>query len=166
MLVTRLDAILLTADDLPTLELDPVYNNPIRGPIKEPPVVEGFTHSWNGDQPEEDIRVRYWLFDSSDNAQKAADKWRSVIAQAGIKINGKRESAYQPEINSSDIIGDATWRVIDDGQGRSGNSIWFVKNNVLVYVMGGARPGINQLPLTRAVARKIEAKIDAVLSKP
>ena len=67
-------------------------------------------------------------------------------------------SVYQPEPSVEDVIGDATWRP------ASHASLWFVKNNVLVYVMDGSLLH-NQLALTRAVARKIETKINAVLEK-
>ena len=153
-IVPRLDAVTLTADNVPTMELDG-GNHPIRGVFKEPPVVAGFEQWWDGIQPEENIAVKYWLFQTCDDAKKAADVWRNGIAAAAIKINGKIESAYQPEPNPAEVIGDATWRCEE--------SIWFVKNNVLVYVMG--RSLTNQLPLTRAVARKVEAKIEGVLNK-
>ena len=161
-IVPRLDAVILTADDVPTMELNGAHR--IGGVFKDPPTVAGFDQWWDGIQPEEHIAVKYWLFQTNDDAQKAAAEWRSGIAAAAIKINGKIESAYQPEPNPEHVIGDATWRVSKTRRGRSGNSIWFVKNNVLVYVMG-RRPSINQLPLTRAVARKIEVKIEAVLNK-
>ncbi len=157
MLVRKLDAIILTADDLPTMELDAVTSGGSGGVRKEPPVVDGFRQSWNGTQPEEHIYVDYWLFQTVADAQKAAAAWRRFIAADAIEINGKIESAYQPEPNAEDVIGDATWRVENDA------SIWFfVKNNLLVYITA-RRPLVNQLPLTRSVARKIEAKIVAVL---
>ena len=159
MLVRRLDAIILTANDLPTIAVDDFPANvPFRGASKEPPVVDAFIHSWDGTQPEEHITVRYWLFQSVADAQKATDQWRSILSSLAIVINGKIESVYQPEPNAEDVIGDATW--------RSANSafLWFVKNNVLVYIMA-RRPLVNQLTFTRSVARKIEAKINAVLEK-
>ena len=157
MLVKKLDTILLTANDLPTMEVDASANFRIRGVGKQPLVVDGFLQAWDGTRPEEDITVRYWLFRSVGDAQKAADVWRSFIAAAAIEIDGKTESAYQPEPNPEDVIGDATWRPEND------TSIWFVKNNVLVYVMANDVLG-DQL-WNRAVARKIEAKINAALPK-
>ncbi len=53
---------------------------------------------------------------------------------------------------------DPTWRL------ENKSDIRCLKNNVLVYIMAGGT-SVNQLPLTRSVARKIEAKIDAVLKK-
>ncbi len=158
MLVGKLSAILLTTDDVPTMKLDPVVTGHRRGVVKYPPVLAGFEQSWNGTRPEELIYVNYWLFQSVRDAQKAADVWRSFIAAAAIEVNGRIESAYQPELNPEDVIGDATWRV------AGAPEIWFVKNNVLVYIIG-RRSQVDQRQLTRAVARKIEAKINAALPK-
>ncbi len=158
MLVRKLDAVILTADDLPMMEVDAGLNFPIPGLAKQPPVVDGFVHVWNETQSEEGVYCKYWLFQSVADAQKAADQWRGFLASATIEINGQRESAYQPEPNAVDVIGDATWRPAND------TSIWFVKNNVLVYVMGSTL-SINQLPLTRSVARKIETKINTALNQ-
>ena len=119
MLVRRLDAIILTADDLPTMEVDAVTSNGSGGVRKEPPVVDGFRQSWNGTQPEEHIYVDYWLFQTVADAQKAAAAWRNFIAAAAVEINGKIESAYYPEPNAEDVIGDATWHPANDA------SIWF-----------------------------------------
>ncbi|MDD9972904.1 MAG: hypothetical protein OXU27_02810 [Candidatus Poribacteria bacterium] len=158
MLVRNLDAILLTVDDLPTMTVDAASNRRIRGPAKQPPIVDGFGQSWDGNQPEEHIYVKYWLFSSTADAQTAADVWRNFIASAAIEVNGRIESAYQPEPYAAEVIGDATWRT------ANGASIWFVKNNVLIYVMR-RRPEVYQLKFTRMVARKIEAKINAALPK-
>ena len=158
MLVRNLDAILLTVDDLPTMQVDTSSAFRVGGFANEPPTVDGFLHYWDGTQPQEHIAVRYCLFRSVADAQTAADVWRNYIAAAAVEINGRIESAYQPEPNAADVIGDATWRIAD------GASIWFVKNNVLIYVMR-RRPEVYQLKLTRSVARKIEAKINAALNQ-
>ena len=150
MLVRKLDAVMLTANDLPTtMELDVRSSFAISGKRKFPPIVDGFLQSWNSTRPEEDISVSYWLLRSVEDARTAAGGWMGTLASAGI---------YLPEPRPENVIGDATWRIENNA------SIWFVKNNVLVYIMGG-RPKINQLPFTRSVARKIEAKINAVLPK-
>ncbi|MCD6505104.1 hypothetical protein J7M22_00635 [Candidatus Poribacteria bacterium] len=154
MYVTRLDSIILTEDDLPNLKLTQAV--PIRGAWKEPPCLAGFHQYWDGNKEEEHIGVRYWLFDTIRNAQKAADKWRFAIAQGAVIIDGKPDSIYQPETDPNAIIGDKTWRAYD--------CIWFVKANVLVHVSGQSL--IDQLSFTRMVARKIEAKISAELNKP
>ncbi|MDE0683829.1 MAG: hypothetical protein OXI63_13005 [Candidatus Poribacteria bacterium] len=155
MLVRKLDTIMLTANDLPTMELDTPMSGRSAGVRKEPPTVDGFYQTWDGTQPEKHIMyIRYWLFRTVADTQNAADEWRSFIAAAAIQINGQRVSAYQPEPNAEDVIGDATWRIANDA------SIWFMKNNVLVLITA------NQLPLTRSVARKIETKINAALSQP
>ena len=149
-LVRKLNAILLTTDDLPiTMKLDIGSSSTIRGFGKQPPVVDGFSQSWNSTRPEETINVKYWLFPSVSKAQTAADQWRGFLSS---------QSFYQPEPNAAEVIGDATWRI------ENTSSIWFVKNNVLVYIMA-RRPFINQLKFTRSVARKIETKINAALNQ-
>ena len=159
MLVRKLDAVILTANDLPTMEINVSATRRRGGIAKQPPVVDGFKQSWDGTQPEEHITINYWLFQSVADAQKAAYEWRGLIASAAIEINGKIDSVYQPEPNAEDVIGDATWRPANSAH------LWFVKNNVLVYIKRG-NPFVDQLPLTRAVARKIETKINAVLNQP
>ena len=149
MLVRKLNAVLLTTDDLPTMELDTSYAYPIIGHTEEPPIFDGFSQSWDGTQPEEHITMDYWLFRRVADAQKAADQWRGLLSS---------QSFYQPEPNAADVIGDATWRIPNT------SSIWFVKNNVLVHIKAG-RPFINQLRFTRSVARKVEAKINAALNQ-
>ncbi|MDE0686286.1 MAG: hypothetical protein OXI63_25445, partial [Candidatus Poribacteria bacterium] len=145
MLVRKLDAVILTANDLPTMQVDVSTADRRGGMAKQPPVVDGFSHSWNGTQPEERFNIKYWLFQSVADARKAANHWQGFLASGGI---------YLPEPNAADVIGDATWRIPNNA------SIWFVKNNVLVYVRKG-NPFVDQLPLTRSVARKIETKINA-----
>lgn len=145
-LVRELDAVMLTANDLPTMKLDTSSSFTIPGFGKQPPVVDGFTQYWKGTQPEERITIRYWLLRSVEEAKKAAEDWRHFLASQGF---------YEPEPNPEDVIGDATWRI------ENASSLWFVKNNVLVYVRGG-NPFVNQLTLTRSVARKIETKINNV----
>ena len=150
MLVRTLDAVMLTANDLPaTMELDVRSSFAISGKRKLPPIVDGFLQSWNSTRPEEDISVSYWLLRSVEEAKTAAGEWMGTLASGGI---------YLPEPKPENVIGDATWRI------KNNAAIWFVKNNVLVFIMGG-RPRINQLPFTRSVARKIEAKINAALNQ-
>ena len=157
VLVRKLNAVILTATDLPTLEED--SGRRIDGEIDQPPVIDGYIQYWDGARPEEHIGVRYWLFGSIADTQRAADQWRWTHSALGVEVNGKIEPILQPEPTAADVIGDATWRP------ANGSSIWFVKGNVLVYIQA-RRPKVNQLPLTRSVARKIEAKINAVLSQP
>ena len=146
MLVRKLEAVMLTANDLPpTMELSVRSSFAISGKRKSPPIVDGFSQSWNSTRSEENIYVSYWLLRSVEDAKTAAGEWMGTLASAGI---------YLPEPRPEDVIGDATWRIEND------SSIWFVKNNVLVHIMGKS-PKINQLPFTRSVARKIEAKINA-----
>lgn len=154
MLVRRLDAVILTVQDLPMME---VNNGFLRGLYETPSIVKGLEQSWDGSQPEEHLYVYYWLFGSVADAREAADKWRGLISARMVKVNGKWVHAYQREPTAADVIGDATWRVENHA------SIWFVKNNVLIYIIA-RRPKVNQSVLTRKVARKIEAKINGVLN--
>ena len=150
MLVRKLDAVILTVNDLPTMEVDGRITGHRQGIAKQPPVVDGFKQSWNGTQPEENITINYWLFQSVADAEKAAGQWCGFTASQGF---------HEPEPNAEDVIGDFTLRIPGSA------SIWFVKNNVLVYIMKG-NPLVDQLTLTRSVARKIETKINAVLNQP
>ena len=150
MLVRKLDAVMLTANDLPaTMELDVSSSFAISGRRKFPPIVDGFTQTWDSTRPEENIDVHYWLLRSVKDGRTAGVKWMDTLASAGI---------YLPEPRPEDVIGDATWRI------ENKECILFVKNNVLVYIMGN-NPLVNQIPFTRSVARKIEAKINAALPK-
>ena len=156
MLVRSLDAVVLTAKDLPTLEEDLSVRRSMSGIEARPATVDGLDHSWDGSLPEEHICVRYWLFGSVAEARTAADSWRDFISAGTVEIDGRIESVYQPEPNAEEVIGDATWRPANSAP------IWFVKSNVLVFI-GAGRPEVNQLPFTRSVARKIVAKIEAAL---
>ena len=156
MLVRKLNAVILTATDLPTMEED--SGRRIDGEIDQPPVIDGYIQYWDGSQPEEHLYVYYWLFGSVADAREAADKWRGLISARMVKVNGKWVHAYQREPTAAGVIGDGTWRVENHA------SIWFVKKNVLVYIIA-QRPKVNQLPFTRSVGRKIEAKINAVLNR-
>ena len=150
MLVRKLDAVILTPNDLPTMEVGAVTpSHRVNGIAKEPPVVDGFHQSWDGTQPEEHIAVSYWLFQDIADAQKAANHWYEFLGP---------QAFYQSEPNAADVIGDATWRIPD------ASSLWFVKNNVLIYIMDRSLLH-NQLTLTRSVARKVEAKIAAASEK-
>lgn len=152
--VVRLDPVILTQGDLPKMRLTSSRrgSRPSSGvPSMDFPVIVEFEQGWNGNQ----LTVGYWLFDSSYTAKKAADEYTFRMV-AGVPD-------YQPESNPEDIIGDATWRIIPKRWWEKDRTdLWFVKNNVVVYVSAdGQSP--DQLQFARDVARKIEAKIKAVL---
>lgn len=73
---------------------------------------------------------------------------------------------FDPELNPENIIGDATWHYTPQRQTERINDteILFVKHNVAVLIMANDHPS-NQLQFVQDVARKIEAKITAVLEK-
>ena len=162
LLVRQLDVILLTADDLPPrLTLKTSHSFYKRGAslrvvgfsqswgAADPDVV-GFSQLWVGDPPEERIAVTYWLFESADAAEKSTELVPGVLVSEGI---------YQREIDAEAIIGDLTWC----GLPPDNASLWFVKNNVLVFINPSGT--FDQLRFTRAVARKIEAEIASVLQQ-
>ena len=94
-----------------------------------------FKQSWG-----EGVIVRYSLFNSTSAAQSAI----------------RPLPGYRPEPNPEEVIGDGTWRV------RKPPGIYFVKHNVLVFIIVEGHPS-HRLQVARDIARKIEAKIAAVL---
>ncbi|MDE0016155.1 MAG: hypothetical protein OXU51_08220 [Candidatus Poribacteria bacterium] len=151
--VMRLDPVILTQDDFPKMRL--MENNRLDGFPKESAIIVGCEQWWNVNQ----LIVRYYLFDSEYTAQKAWENpWGYPVAAA--------VSNFHPELNPQDVIGDATWHYIPKRQTEKINDIeiLFVKNNVAVLVMANGHAS-NQLQFARDVARKIEARIEAVLEK-
>ena len=154
--VVKLHPVILTQEDLPKMRLTSSHrgSRPLSGvPSKDSPIILKFEQQWNGNQ----LTVGYWLFDSSYTAKKAAGEYTFRMV-AGVPN-------YQPESNLQDVIGDATWRMIPKRWWeKDATDLWFVKNNVVVYVSAdGQSP--DQLQFARDVARKIEAKVTAVLKK-
>ena len=151
--IMRLDPVILTQGDLPTMQL--VKNSRLDGFTKESSIIVGCEQRWSGNQ----LSVRYYLFHSESTAQKAwKNPWGYPVAAVG--------SSFHPELNSEDIIGDATWRYIPKRwrEGINDIEILFVKSNVAVLIMANGHPS-HQLQFVRDVARKIEAKIAAELEK-
>ena len=159
MLVRKLDAVILTTNDLPTMQVDSRINFRIGGTLKQPPIVDGFSQVWHGTHPQESITLYYWLFQSVSDAEKAANQWRGINTASLIVVNGEYDTPYQPESNAEDVIGNATWRIENKAH------LWFVKNNVLVHITAGRDTLNHQLTLTRSVARKIETKINTALNR-
>lgn len=145
--LTKSNRIHIRPDDLPVMQ-GTLSNR--SGFSKKSLVIVGF------EQREVRGTVQYWLFDSASTAKKmAADGARWTCAAMPIS---------QLEINPENVIGDATWRgIFTTNRSKWGNSLttlWFVKYNLLVSV----RPD-EHLQYAQDVARKIEAKINAVLEK-
>lgn len=149
--VMRLDPIVLTQDDLRMMRL--TESDRLGGFPKELSVIVGFDQQWSDGH----LVVRYYLFDSSYTAKKAkANPWGHTVAAP---------ANYQPELNPEDVIGDATWHLIPKRQSETGmTDIYFVKNNVGVHVMTSGASEY-QRQFARDVARKIEAKIEAISSQ-
>ncbi len=157
-LVRKLDAVILTYDDLLTMSLTEVNDigrtrmesHRIGGP---PNVIVGFEQQWDKYR----LTVRYWLYDSGYTAKKGGENGHPWTFAAYVN--------FHPELNPKHIIGDATWRVIlSRPREHDMTDLWFVKNNVLVHVRASIHPP-NELKVARDVARKVEAKIEAVLNK-
>ncbi|MCY3740892.1 MAG: hypothetical protein OXH00_07720 [Candidatus Poribacteria bacterium] len=146
--VMRLDPVILIQDDLPTMRL--MENLRLYGFPEESSIIVGCEQRWNVNQ----LIVRYYLFPSEDTAQKV---WKNAW---GYRV--ARPAKFHPELHPEDVIGDATWHYIPKRQTEKINDIeiLFVKNNVAVLVMAK-----NQRQFARDVARKIEAKIAAVLEE-
>ena len=155
-LVKKLDPVILTEDDLPSMQVTSTSINPdIETFTPEVSVIVGFDQWWSGD-----LSIEYWLFDAADTAKKVANSGEHHIS-AGL-MN------WQQEPNPEDIIGDATWRHIPWRQwAYVSTQIVFVKSNVLVHISTGepSQNQLHQLQFARDIARKVEAKIETVLEK-
>lgn len=154
--VVKLHPVILTSENLPTMRLTSSDRNSrptIRGPALESAVIVEFEQQWNGNQ----LIIEYWLFDAAYTAKKAAEAYRFRIVASTPNYHLERNPGY--------VIGDATWHVSPKRWSENWTTeLYFVKNNVLVYITAKGHPS-NQLRLVRDVARKIEAKINAVLPK-
>ena len=105
------------------------------------------------------LTVQYWLFASSSAAKNAA-RGQAIWFFAA-------PANFHPQLNPEDIIGDATWYRIHRSRKEWENGptdIWFVKHNLLVSVRTRGEAA-NRLQFARDAARKIEAKINAVVEK-
>lgn len=149
--VMRLDPVILTQDDFPTMRL--MENRRLDGFPKESSIIVGCEQRWSENQ----LIIRYYLFHSGTAAQKAWENpWGYPVAAP--------VSDFQPELNPEDVIGEVTWHYIRRRQTERINDIeiLFVKGNVAVLVMANGAPS-HQLQFARDVAREIEAKITAAL---
>ena len=148
--VMRLDPVILTQDDLPTMRL--METKRLDRFPEESSIIVGCEQRWIRKQ----LIVRYYLFHSAHAAQKV---WKNPW---GYRVAGPAK--FDPELNPENIIGDATWHYTPQRQAGRINDIeiLFVKHNVAVLVMANEHPS-NQRQFVQDVARKIEAKITAVL---
>lgn len=151
--VMRLDPVILTQDNFPTMRL--MESRRLDRFPKESSIIVGCEQRWSENQ----LIIRYYLFYSGAAAQKAWENpWGYRVAAT--------VSNFHPELNPEEVIGEATWRYIPRRQTEKINDIeiLFVKHNVAVLVMANGHPS-NQLQFVQDVARKIEAKIAAVLEE-
>ena len=147
--VVRLDPIILNKDDLPMMRLTLTRRSDLPTENSSGPV--GFHQQWDGRQ----LVVRYYLFGSSSAAKEGA------VTGGTWRVAGPPDA--HPELNPENIIGDATWHYTPRRQDPD-TDMAFVKNNVLVHITASGHPSYRR-QFVRDVARKIEAKIAAVLPK-
>lgn len=145
--VVRLNPVVLEEHDLPMMRITSSHSG--SDPSKGSSIIVVFNQHWS-----EGLFVRYRLFDSWHTARKEAI-WIGTRIGAGVNL--------QPEANPEDVIGDATWYHVDRKSGEKSTPLLFAKNNVLVEVNTDERSA--NLQFAQDVARKIEAKIQAVLNK-
>ena len=148
--VNKLDPVILTQADYPKMKI--TSRRGLHGFPKESSIVIGCQQRWNATQ----MIVRYYLFDSVDTAQKA---WKNPWGYRVAAVT----SDFYPEHNPENIIGDATWHYIAKRESDRvyDAEILFVKKNVAVLIFANEM----QFVQVQDVARKIEAKIAAVLEK-
>ncbi len=149
--VVKLEPVVLKEYDLPMMRIRSNYRGSVPsrgGPPSGSSIIATFDQWWS-----RGLVVRYWLFDSWYTARKEAI-WIGTRIGAGVHL--------QSESNPEDVIGDATWYHVDQKSGEKGGLLLFAKNNVLVMV---SPDNSANLQFAREVARKIEAKIEAVLEK-
>ena len=97
--VMRLDPVILTQDNFPTMRL--MKNSRLDGFPKESSIIVGCEQRWSENQ----LIIRYYLFRSGTAAQKAWENpWGYPVAAT--------VSNFHPELNPEDVIGEATWRYI------------------------------------------------------
>ena len=146
--VMRLDPVTLTQDDLRMMRLTSSDRIPGNSKLS---IIVGFEQRWNESQ----LVIRYWLFDSAYTAKRGVDALSGTIAA---------ELYFYPELSPDAVIGDATWCHLNQHTVKMSSPLLFVKDNVGVLVMT-SRPSSNQLHFAQNIARKIEAKIAAVVEK-
>ena len=156
-MIEHLDSIKLTDDEMP-VPARLSSSRPILSPTSpaKPECIAGCCDRWWIDnRPGKNVAIHYWIFESPQDADLAAVKGRRYISARAIYIDGKWESVYQPETELEGMFGDKTW--------SWKNNILFVKGNAVVLV---SEPGQQvELETIRSMARRIEAKLDAVLNK-
>ncbi len=154
MMVKHLDSIRLTAEEMPvTARLS--SGRPIFSPTSpsKPECIAGCCDRWwLENKPGKNVAIRYWIFESPEDAETSATNGRKFLSARMIYIGGQWESIYR-EVTANENYGDKTW--------RADNNILFVKNNVVVQVSEPARQV--DLEIIQSIARRIETKIANIL---
>ena len=107
---------------------------------------------WLYNAASKQVNLNYWLFESPDDAQSAADKGRVRLSAQTISKIGGHDSIYQPVAEEKAELGDTVW--------QAGANWLFVHGSfvVLVAEVGGQVPA----ETTLAIAKKINEKIKAI----
>jgi len=156
MTVKYLRSIRITAEEMPIQNMWLSSSRPIKSPTapSEPWSLAGWCDRfWIDKKPGENVAVRYWIFESVEQAEEAATEGRKRLSAKMIYVDGKREPIYQMATEPEDVIGDVTW--------RANNNILFVKSNVVVLVSESGRNV--DVDTIRKIAKSIEEKIQSVL---
>ena len=152
--ITELEQILLTADDLTPFNAHLSTAMEIYSPTapRKPLSTLGWRERWwLHNSAGQQVVLNYWLFESSEEAQTAADQSRPWLSTKTVWVQGRRESIYQPS--------EATDRLETANAWQADHNFLFVKENVLVLVAEFGK----QVPqeTTLAIATKILEKIEA-----
>lgn len=156
MAVKYLNSIRLNAEEMPVPKMWLSSSRPIKSPTapSEPWSIAGWCDRfWLDKKPGQNVSVRYWIFESSEQAEEGATEGRRRLSTRMIYVDGKRETIYQMATEPEDSIGDLTW--------RAHNNILFVKGNVVVLVSESGRTV--DVDTIRKIAKSIEGKIQSVL---
>lgn len=152
--ITELEQILLTADDLSAFNAYLSTAMEIYSPTapRKPLCTLGWRERWLlQNSASQQVVLNYWLFESSETAQAAADQSRPWLSTKTVWVQGRRESIYQPS--------EATQRLEAAKAWQADHNFLFVKANVLILVAEFGKQVAQETTL--AIATKILQKIEA-----
>ena len=148
-----LDSIQLTTEDLSEFAARHSSSQELYSPTapSKPSAKFGWRDRWwlNGAAAEQ-VAINYWFFQSTDDAQTAADKGRFRLSARTVPKFGGPDSIYQPVSTDEVDLGDAVWHA---------DANWlFVRHTVVVLVaeIGGQVSAETTLEIARKILEKIE----------
>ena len=149
-----LDAIQLTETDLSEYS---VYHSSaqelysLTAPAKPVALFGWRDRWWLYNSAAKQVNLNYWLFESPDDAQTAADNGRVRISAQTISKIGGLQSIYQPVPKEESELGDTVW--------QAGANWLFVHGTVVVLVaeVGGQVSAETTLAIAKKIINKIEA---------